>query len=133
VSDVLRPLAGKGSETIATIPIAPQKMDVQILALKAKAAALGMVLYERDKLTADVGQQIASRMKQRAGQDVYETRAFNTPNIPRDSCTGAFPSWRLTTDKQHVKTWRWEDADYLCMLTSLSPFLATHRGRCARA
>ena len=128
---VLRPLSEKGSEQISTIAIAPQKESAQIVALKAQAAALGMILYERDKLSVDVGQQIASRMKQRAGKDVYQTRAFSVPNMPLDFCTGAFPHWRLTTDTPRIKTWRWENDDYLCMLTSLAPFMATQGAMCS--
>ena len=128
---VLRPLSEKGSETILAVPIAPQTPNPQIVALREQAAALGFILYERDKLMIDLGQQITSRMKARVGKDVFQTRALNVPNVPLQFCDEQFPSWRVTTDSPSVKTWRWEEEDYLCMLTTLAPFLATQSENCS--
>ena len=62
---MLRPIIEKRSEQIVTVPISPQTVNPQIAALMAQATALGFILYERDKLTIDVGQQFATRMRAR--------------------------------------------------------------------
>jgi hypothetical protein len=128
---VLRPIIEKRSEQIVTVPISPQTVNPQIAALMAQATALGFILYERDKLTIDVGQQFATRMRARSGEDVFQTRAFNVPNVPLQYCKEMFPDWRLTTDTPSCKTWRWNEDAFVCMLTVLAPFLATQGNLCA--
>lgn len=79
--------------------------EEQRILLFELAANLGYSMVKTDKILKEIGYSIACRLKSRAGEDVYQTRAFCLPSISRFAAERILPHHLVTEETASCKMW----------------------------